>query len=501
MPSRRADKDGFTPSDAFALYKGLFDNISSGVAIYRAIEGGKDFIFVDFNPAGEEIDQISRDSLIGRKVSEAFPGVREFGLLEVFQQVWATGESRKHPVNFYEDGRIAGWRDNHVFKLPGGEIVAVYDDLTAQKETENRFRQLAENIRDVFWVGSRDWQEVFYVSPTYEDVWGRSREELRDRPLSWLDAVHPEDKDAVMAEMANKAAGDFSEPRFPEYRVVRPDGELRWVSVRAYPVRNDKGDIVRIAGLAEDITPQKKLQQQLRRSERLAMLGRLTATVSHELRNPLGSIRAALFLLRRHLPDDEPRLNEALERIDRNVVRCDHIIEELLDTTRTNRAEIQTESVELDAWLTALLDEQDLPEGVVLEPSFTLAGTFVGIDPEQMRRAVINVVDNACQAMLQTEGRKTKAPARLQVATRKTGERVEMIATDTGPGIAAEVLPRIFEPLYSTKATGVGLGLPVVRQVLERHGGNVEVESRAGEGTSFTLWLPLGPREATALTG
>ncbi len=123
-----------------AWYRELFENMSSGVAVYEAVDNGTDFIFKDFNKAGEKIDNIKREGLIGKKVTRVFPAVKEFGLLEVFQQVWRTGKPQHHPISLYKDKRIVGWRENYVYKLPTGQIVAVYDDVTEQKKAENELK-------------------------------------------------------------------------------------------------------------------------------------------------------------------------------------------------------------------------------------------------------------------------------------------------------------------------------------------------------------------------
>lgn len=119
-----------------SFYRQLFDHSSSGVAVYEAVDNGQDFIFKDFNKAGEKIEGLSRESLLGRRMTEAFPSVEEFGMLAVFRQVWKTGEPAFHPVSCYKDERLQGWRENRVYKLPTGEVVAVYDDITKEKQLE-----------------------------------------------------------------------------------------------------------------------------------------------------------------------------------------------------------------------------------------------------------------------------------------------------------------------------------------------------------------------------
>ncbi|MBL7152596.1 MAG: PAS domain S-box protein [Phycisphaerae bacterium] len=130
-------------------FRQLLDNMSSGVAVYEARDDGQDFVFVDFNHAGERINDIKREDLIGKSVLEVFPGVKDFGLFDVFQEVWRTGEPEHYPVSFYEDERIAGWRENYVYKLPSGEIVAVYDDITERKQAEEQLWRTRAELEHV----------------------------------------------------------------------------------------------------------------------------------------------------------------------------------------------------------------------------------------------------------------------------------------------------------------------------------------------------------------
>jgi signal transduction histidine kinase len=268
------------------------------------------------------------------------------------------------------------------------------------------------------------------------------------------------------------------------------NGRWYWINER----RTEEGGIVAISS---DITERKRLQGEVLRQERLATLGRLTATVSHELRNPLGVIRTSAFIANEGQSDANPRVQRALERIDRSVVRCDRIIDELLDFTRIS--DLEPEPTALDSWLDSTLSEQVLPSEVELRREFNMAGIEIAIDRDRIRRAVINVFDNACQAMTDPAAR-NDGDARhiLTVTTQAVEDRIEIVFEDNGPGIPADIRPMIFEPLFSTKGFGVGLGLPAVKQIMEQHGGGIDIDSVPGQGARVRLWLPRRSSAPTA---
>ena len=234
-------------------------------------------------------------------------------------------------------------------------------------------------------------------------------------------------------------------------------------------------------------------QKELVSKEKLAVMGTLSAMVSHEIRNPLGTIRNTVFNIKHLVSKNNYELGPELDRIERNVVRCDHIIEELLDFTRLQ--ERSFEPVDIDPWLNELIDEQTVPEE--LDMTISLKAQVVAeIDIESFRRAVINVIQNGIQAMTKTKtGKKSEQPSqkemKLTVESRVHEGRVELSIADTGEGIPQENLNKIYEPLFSTKSFGVGLGLPIVKGIMEQHLGGIDIDSQVGIGTKVTLWLPV----------
>jgi len=228
--------------------------------------------------------------------------------------------------------------------------------------------------------------------------------------------------------------------------------------------------------------------RELVRKERLATLGQLIATVSHELRNPLGTVRGSVFLISQRLLGKDLGVERALDRAERNIVRCDRIIEDLLDYTRTQDLELQR--MALDRWLEIALEEYLFPADIEVSASLGVDHDVL-MEPERLHRCLINLLNNACDAMKTKPGEAIERAKRLDVTCVTVEHRAEIRVTDSGCGIPAENLEKILEPLFSTKSFGVGLGLPTVNQIMEQHGGGLELESEVGRGTTATLWLPI----------
>ena len=252
-------------------FKALFDNVSSGVAIYEARNDGEDFVFVDFNAAAEEIDQIKKEKLIGKSVAEVFPGVKEFGLFDVFRRVYKTGTPEHHPVSVYKDERIAGWRENYVYRLPSGQIVAVYDDVSSRKHTELMTRMTDQCFRAIanytydweVWVGPTN--RVLWTNPAVERVTGYSIKELMAMSDYPTPVVYEEDRDRM--DRAYRSALKGSTGNDVEFRIERKDGEIIWAAISWQPIYDDKGNSLGHRESIRDITACKEAEQALEKAE------------------------------------------------------------------------------------------------------------------------------------------------------------------------------------------------------------------------------------------
>ncbi len=246
--------------------------------------------------------------------------------------------------------------------------------------------------------------------------------------------------------------------------------------------------------LAENMKRLSLTQAEIFKKGRMEQLGHLTATVAHELRNPLGAVRTSAFLLERKVKGKHTGLEPQILRINNGIVRCDDIITQLLDFSRSAAAHV--EPGDLDSWLQKLVEDevQKLPAAVEVELAPGLSGQIVEFDGARLCRAVINLVSNASEAMVGKgdDPAKFSTPTpRIAIATRLTARGAEISVSDNGPGINPEAFAKILEPLYTTKNFGTGLGLPAVERIMEQHGGGLDMASAPGQGATFTIWIPL----------
>lgn len=503
--SKQAEKNLRDSRDHMRL---IADNVR---AFINYCDTEQRFRFV--NQTAQEWLARPEEEILGRTIREIIGPEAHDQLSARLEEVLLGKEMRFEQPRTYPDGVPRVVEISYVpHRSETGEVqgfFALVHDVTERKRTEKEIRSLNEDLERRVLDRTEDLRqselrlrEIMETLPAafalydHEDRLAMCNETYRRYGFYDRDSIpygctfeeilkyklsqgHFPDADGREAEwLAERLRVHFDTPGPIEQR--QNNGRWYWINER----RISEGSIVAVS---MDITERKTLEENLLRQERLATLGRLTATVGHELRNPLGTIRTSAYVLRTGLSNQESRFQRSLERIDRNIERCDRIIDELLDLTRVSQ--IALESTPVDALVNETLDEQTLPAEVSLHRELGLAGVTARLDRDRFRRAIINVFDNGCQAMSGTDtGSNEKV---LCVRTRQNDGRVELIFEDTGPGIPPDDYGKIFEPLYSTKNFGVGLGLPVVKQIMEQHGGGVEIKSEEGCGTKVCLWLPL----------
>jgi PAS domain S-box-containing protein len=390
----------------------------------------------------------------------------------------------------------------------------------ALRESEERFRQMAETINEVFWMADGKRSKVTYVSPAYEQIWGRSRESIYKDGRSFLDAVHPEDRERVMAAFERLIRnGEFDE----EFRIEHADGSVRSIWDRAFPIRDASGRIYRLAGITQDTTERKKAENEVRRlneqleyrivertaeladvnsqlarrNEELARVSRMKteflARMSHELRTPLNSIVGFSDLL---AEATEGPLSETYCDYIRHVQEGAHhllaLVNDILDLSRieAGRTDLrQEEFAAADAILEVLSVTRPLADMKKIDVRSEVASALaVYADRTRFKQIFYNLLSNAVKF--------TPLEGAVGVSAYPGDGEVRFSVRDTGIGIPPEEHAAIFEefhqvgPATSGVKEGAGLGLAITKRLVELHNGRIWVESAPGEGSQFFFTMP-----------
>ena len=394
---------------------------------------------------------------------------------------------------------LEGGADNYLAApIEADELVAnvrallrLQQTRTELKNSEERFRQLAENIDDVFWMFSLHEGKLLYVSAAYDAMWGRGSAALARAPDDWMASVHPDDLPALVQRWNGlRELGAYDE----EYRVCLAGGATRWVRDRAFLVRDTMEQPYRIARITSDISGRKAMESRLRAADENK--NDFLATLAHELRNPLSPIRTAVELLGRDGPDAVAVHGKARAVITRQVDHLTRLVDDLLDVARISEGKLtlRQQAVELEGVLKAaletaapVLEARHHSIDVVTPPQ----PLWVWGDAIRLSQSIGNLLHNAAKFT------SPNGKVRLVVEVVDNG-KVQITVRDNGIGITAVNLPRIFD-MFAQGAfapdrahDGLGIGLSLVSTLVGMHGGKLTAASDGvGLGSAFTITLPL----------
>ena len=381
----------------------------------------------------------------------------------------------------------------------------------ALRASEERYSLLVNSIPEAFWMVSADYQQIFYISPAYEKIWGRSCQSLLDNPRDWLAAVLEEDRPGLMAiiEGLDKHTGAHID--FPEYQILQPNGTLRWIKAKGVPIKNESGKIFCVAGLCEDITERKmaeeekeKLASQLRQSQKIEAIGTLASGIAHDFNN----ILSIIFGYNELAMEEKDPVNRQhhLEELQKGAQRAKELVAQILAFSRKGEQQQQPLQISLIVKEALKMLRASIPASIEIRQDIDSTGMVLA-DPTQIHQVIMNLCTNAYHAMRETGGTLAVSLNEVTIgaedygyADLSPGKYLRLEVSDTGCGIEPKIQEKIFEPYFTTKkpGEGTGLGLAVVHGIVKSHHGHITVYSEPGKGTSFHVYLPLTEQVAVA---
>ena len=366
----------------------------------------------------------------------------------------------------------------------------------ALRESEAKFRLLAESIQDVFWISTPGIKEMIYVSPAYEKIWGRTRESLYKSPHSFIEAIHPEDRERVLAGLEEHEKGSWNF----EYRIIQPDGLYRWIQDRGFPIRDEQGSLIWMCGVAADLTERKQLEAQLRQAQKMEALGTLAGGIAHNFNNLLMAMMGNASLMLLETDPAHPNY-EKLKTIEELVNRGAELTSQVLGYARGGTYQIK--SIDVNQLVKETSDTFAMTRKEIrVHQEFAEDLLGITADQGQIEQVLLNLYVNAADAMpgggdlfLKTLNT-THKDMRGRPYKVTPGNYVLLTVRDTGVGMDKKTIERIFDPFFTTKGLhkGTGLGLASVYGIIKAHGGFVDAGSQEGHGTTFSIYLPASKK-------
>jgi PAS domain S-box-containing protein len=484
-----------------------------------AIEWNLNFEVADWNLSAERIFGYNRLEAVGQHgvdlivPESAKEYVRQLSITLLTNQGGVTSLNQ----NIRKDGKIilCEWYNTTLVDADGciigvaslvQDVTEFHSAVEQLRASEERFRQLAENIHEVFWIRDPNQKHIVYVSPACEKIWNLSCQSLQSEPEAFWDAIHSDDRDRVKTAFEKQVRGDYDE----EYRVVRADGSVCWVRDRAFPVRSETGEIYRIVGIAEDIT-QRKLAEEFQKVAQTAQAASqaksaFLANMSHELRTPLNAIIGYSDMLKEDAED--LGCEDFIPDLHKIQTAGKHLLSLISDILDISKIEAGRMELYLETFNPASLidDVVSTVEALVEKNSNKFEvdcasdlGTMYA-DITKTRQILLNLLSNAAKF---TEGGTIKISVeRVINKTSKiqkpeySSDSIVFRVADTGIGIPAEQLQHLFQAFMqgdvstTRKYGGTGLGLTISRHFCLMMGGDIQVESELGCGSIFTVRLP-----------
>jgi signal transduction histidine kinase/HAMP domain-containing protein len=472
-------------------FSAMFEHMSSGVAVYESVDNGEDFVFRAFNPAAEGITRISRNGVLGNSLLDIFPQMGKSGLLGTLQRVWKTGREEYIPPFYYKDENREGWRENRIYKLPTGEVVALFDDVTERKQaeealrkSEEKYRSMMESMDDPVYICSPDYH-VEYMNPAMINKMG-GRNAVGE---PCYEVLHKLDEKCPWYVHDKVQQG---ENRVTE--IVSPI-DNRAYNVSHFPIHNPDGSISKLS-IYRDVTEKRKMEAQFQQITKMEAIATLAGGVAHEFNNALMAVMGNIELLRMDLPENE-RTDKYLEAMKDSGHRMSRLTAQLLAYSEGGK--YNAKNLKLDDFVIEILPilQHDLSPEVRVETNFPKDISYVRADNAQMQMVLSAILANSNEAIEDEGIIKITAGSKdidedfiKEHPDLKPGPHVCLTVEDDGKGMDEKTTKRIFEPFFTTKFQGRGMGMAATYGIIQSHDGAITVDSEPGKGTVVRIYLP-----------
>jgi two-component system cell cycle sensor histidine kinase/response regulator CckA len=490
-------------SESEKKFRNIIESMPLGMHMYE-LKADDRLEFVDYNPAADNILGVDNAQFVGKSAEEAFPALAASQIPKMYRRVAREGTTWKSEQIDYEENQIKGAFEVYAFQTSPGKMVAAFRDITERVQEEQERLLLATAIQqaaEAIIITDKD-AVIQYVNPAFEKITGYSSGEAVGRNCNLLKSGEQDD---IFYQNLWRT---IQEGKIWNGHFInkRRNGTLYREEATISPIKDKTGNITNYVAVKRDVTVEHRMEEQLRQAQKMEAIGTLAGGIAHDFNNILSSIIGYSELSLVGIQNKD-RLRSNLEHILKAGERARNLVQQILSFSR--KKEYEQKPVQISLVIQEVLEflRASLPTTIQFRKNIKAKSSIVMADANQIHQVLMNLCTNAAHAMQEQRGVLEIGLIDIELDAYDAliypgivpGPFVELTVGDTGSGMEPAVMKRIFDPFFTTKTEdeGTGLGLSVVHGIVKSHGGEITVDSKLGEGTTFHIFLPRVERASS----